>query len=324
MDLACSVQRVLEDVVLRLANSLYSQTGSTNLCLAGGVALNCVANGVLLRHGPFERIWVQPAAGDAGGALGVALAVTYDMKKLPRSVSGDSDEMIGSYLGPKFDPETIRQTLDLLGAVYRELSDEELFPEVVQALTQGKVVGWFQGRMEFGPRALGNRSILADPRLSHMQQTVNHKIKYREGFRPFAPAVLREEVGEFFNLNCESPYMLLVTQVHEKHMRPPDKREFALRGFDKLKAMRSDIPAVTHVDGSARVQTVDEATNPRFHRLLTAFRQSTGQGVLVNTSFNVRDEPIVCSPEDAYRCFMGTELDMLALGNFVLHKTAQW
>ncbi|HEY3198805.1 MAG TPA: carbamoyltransferase [Nitrospirales bacterium] len=323
MDLACSVQRVLEEIVLRLANSLHRQTGSTNLCLAGGVSLNCVANGLLLRQGPFERIWVQPAAGDAGGALGVALAVTYDMKKLPRSISGNSDEMKGTYLGPQFDRETIRQTLDLLGAVYRELSDEQLYPEVVQALTQGKVVGWFQGRMEFGPRALGNRSILADPRLPHMQQTVNRKVKYREGFRPFAPAVLREEAGEFFNLNCESPYMLLVAQVHEKHMRVRDEREFALRGFDKLKVMRSDIPAVTHVDGSARVQTVDEATNPRFHRLLTAFRQSTGQGVLVNTSFNVRDEPIVCSPEDAYRCFMGTELDMLVLGNCVLHKTTQ-
>ncbi len=324
MDLACSVQRVLEEIVLRLANSLHRQTGLANLCLAGGVALNCVANGLLLRHGPFERIWVQPAAGDAGGALGVALAVSYDMKKLPRSVSGKGDKMNGTYLGPKFGRETIRQTLDLLGAVYGELSDEQLYAEVVQALSEGKVVGWFQGRMEFGPRALGNRSILADPRLPDMQQTVNRKIKYREGFRPFAPAVLREEVGEFFNLNCESPYMLLVAPVHEKHMRAHDEREFALRGFDKLKAIRSDIPAVTHVDGSARVQTVAEDTNPRFHRLLTAFRQRTGQGLLVNTSFNVRDEPIVCSPEDAYRCFMGTELDMLALDNFVLHKTAQW
>jgi carbamoyltransferase len=324
MDLACSVQRVLEDVVLRLANSLHGQTGSANLCLAGGVALNCVANGLLLRHGPFERIWVQPAAGDAGGALGVALAVTYDMKKLPRSVSGNSDGMKGTYLGPKFDPETIRRTLDLLGAVYRELSDDELFPEVVQALADGKVVGWFQGRMEFGPRALGNRSILADPRLPDMRQAVNRKVKYREGFRPFAPAVLREEVGEFFDLNCESPYMLLVAQVQKDHIRSQGEHELGLRGLDKQKAIRSDIPAVIHVDGSARVQTVDEVTNPRFYRLLQAFRQRAGLGVLVNTSFNVRDEPIVCSPEDAYRCFMGTELDMLALGNFVLHKTEQW
>ena len=324
MDLACSVQRILEDVVLRLAHSLHSETGLSNLCLAGGVALNCVANGLLLRNGPFKHVWIQPAAGDAGGALGVALAVTYDMKNLPRSISGASDEMKGACLGPEFQGASIRQTLENLGAVYRELSDEELFSEAAQALTEGKVLGWFQGRMEFGPRALGNRSILADPRPPGMQQAVNRKIKYREGFRPFAPAVLCEDANEFFDLNCESPYMLLVAPVRESHRRVLDEDERELCGLDKVNAVRSDIPAVTHVDGSARVQTVDRISNPRFRRLLEAFRQRSGQGVLINTSFNIRDEPIVCSPEDAYRCFMGSELDLLVLGNFVLDKAAQW
>ena len=325
MDLARSIQVVTEDVILRMGRFLGRETGSKNLCLAGGVALNCVANGRLLREGPFEDLWIQPAAGDAGGALGVALAVSHLVGGIGREPPDPAtDGMQGAYLGPAFDEAGIRAALDGFGAVYGALDDETLFETVAGALAEEKVVGWFQGRMEFGPRALGNRSILGDPRSPSMQRMLNLKIKYREGFRPFAPAVTREHVAEYFDLERESPYMLLVAPVRDERRRALTDEERRLTGLDKLRASRSDIPAVTHVDDSARIQTVDAAVNPRFHRLLDAFRRRTGCAVLVNTSFNIRDEPIVCTPEDAYRCFMATEMDLLVLENFVLVKEAQW
>lgn len=327
MDLARSVQAVTEEVVLRLVKSLHMETGQKNLCMAGGVALNCVANGRILREGPFENIWVQPAAGDAGSALGVALAVANEMAE-PESakvpVVDGADAMQGSYLGPSFDTQQVRSVLDKYQATYREISnEEELMAMTSAALAEEKVVGWFQGRMEFGPRALGNRSILGDPHSSRMQKLLNLKIKYREGFRPFAPAVLREDVGEYFELEGDSPYMLLVAPVAKKHYRELTPEDKAHEGLDKLNVVRSDIPAVTHVDYSARIQTVHPETNPRFYNLIRAFKGKTGRGLLVNTSFNVRDEPVVCSPEDAYRCFMATEMDMLVLGDCVLVKEEQ-
>jgi carbamoyltransferase len=323
MDLAASIQVVTEEAVLRLTRSLASETGLKDLCLAGGVALNCVANGKILRDGRFKHIWIQPAAGDAGGALGAALAAYHFHKREPRCVSNQPDGMSGGYLGPSFDSEQIRTTLDKYCAAYRELDDEPLYDEVVSALIDGKVIGWFQGKMEFGPRALGNRSILADARSAQVQRELNLRIKYRESFRPFAPAVPREDVADYFELDCDSPYMLIVAPVKKERCITMTSEQQALEGIAKLNVPRSDIPAVTHIDYSARVQTVHPATNERFYRLLTTMRDRTGNSVLVNTSFNVRDEPIVCTPEDAYRCFMATEMDLLVIGNSLLRKEDQ-
>ena len=322
MDLAASIQSVTEEVMLKLATTVQKETNETSLCLAGGVALNCVANGRLLREGPFKTIWIQPAAGDAGGALGAALAGFHEYCGKQRSVvSGDA--MHGSYLGPCFTATDIKADLDAFGAVYRELSDEDLMRVTAGNLAAGQVVGWFQGRMEFGPRALGGRSIIGDPRSEKMQSVMNLKIKYRESFRPFAPSVLRERVSNYFNLDVDSPYMLLVDQVRDDLMFELTYEQQALNGLDRLKTKRSKLPAITHVDGSARIQTVHEETNPRYHALLKAFEAETGCGVLVNTSFNVRGEPVVCTPEDAYRCFMRTEMDCLVIGNFLLQKDDQ-
>jgi carbamoyltransferase len=323
MDLAASIQAVLDEAMLRLTRALAAETGLPNLCLAGGVALNCVANGKVLRDGRFRNIWIQPAAGDAGGALGAALAGYHLHCGRPRRVSKEPDAMKGACLGPSFEAEQIRAALDGYGAIYREVDDDALLTEVVDALIDEKVIGWFQGRMEFGPRALGNRSILADARSPRLQRELNLRIKYRESFRPFAPAVLRENASKYFELAHDSPYMLLVAPVRAERRTATTPEQDALRGIARLNVARSNIPAVTHIDYSARIQTVDAATNPRFHRLLSAMHQRTGTGVLVNTSFNVRDEPIVLSPEDAYRCFMATEMDMLVLGNAILRKDEQ-
>jgi carbamoyltransferase len=322
MDLAASVQAVLEEAVLRMTRSLRAETGMRNLCLAGGVALNCVANGKVQRSGIFERIWIQPAAGDAGGALGAALAAHYMFREQPRAVDG-CDGMRGAYLGPSFTQADIEQRLRKAGAVFRAVGDECLLGLCVDALESGKALGWFQGRMEFGPRALGARSILGDARSPGMQSVLNLKVKYRESFRPFAPSVLREDVANWFELDGDSPYMLLVAGVAPHRRRPMSEREQALFGIEKLNVPRSEIPAVTHVDYSARIQTVHRDTNPRYHALLTAFKERTGCPVLVNTSFNVRGEPIVCTPEDAFRCFMGTEIETLAIGNCFLRKEDQ-
>jgi len=322
MDIAASIQKVTEEVVLRLAKTIHSETGEENLCLAGGVALNCVANGRILRESPFKNIWIQPAAGDAGGAIGAAAVSWYANGYAERQING-KDSMQGSYLGPRYGPEKIRQDLDKFDAVFGELPDEELFTRLAELLEQGKVVGWFQGRMEFGPRALGGRSIIGDPRNSEMQTVMNLKIKYRESFRPFAPSVLAERVSDYFDQEVESPYMLIVAPVRKELRKELSDEEQALFGVEKLKIKRSDLPAITHVDYSARVQTVHEDTNPRYYRLLKAFEQQTGCGVLVNTSFNVRGEPIVCTPEDAYRCFMRTEMDYLVMENFLLVKEDQ-
>lgn len=322
MDLAASIQVVLEDVVVRLTRSLAAESGVKNLCLAGGVALNCVANGKVLRDGSFKNIWIQPAAGDAGGALGAALTAFYVYEGQGRSISTGQDSMNGAYLGPTFDQKEIERRLRLVSARYEVLSDPDLLAACVDALVSQKALGWFQGRMEFGPRALGTRSILADPRGPQMQSQLNLKVKYRESFRPFAPAVLREEVADWFDLNEDSPYMLLVGNVaaHHRHTTEDQQRLF---GIEKLNALRSDIPAVTHVDYSARIQTVHRETNPLFHALISAFKQRTACSVLVNTSFNIRGEPIVCSPEDAFICFMGTEIEALAIGNCFLRKEDQ-
>jgi carbamoyltransferase len=324
MDLARSVQVVAEEVMLQLARSAYDQTGERNLCLAGGVALNCVANGRLLREGPFDNIWIQPAAGDAGGAVGAALAALYDGEQIVRAVNSNlPDGMKGSYLGPSFNDSEIEEMLRRRRAVYQRSDDDRLYVDVARVLADGGVVGWFQGRMEFGPRALGNRSILGDARSPRMQRVLNLKIKYRESFRPFAPAVKGERVGEYFDLDRSSPYMLLVANVREDRLRELTNSERALRGIDLLSVARSDLPAITHVDNSARIQTVHRETNPKFYQLIEAFEALTGYAVLVNTSFNVRDEPIVCTPDDAYRCFMGTEMDLLVLGNYVVDKSRQ-
>ncbi len=323
MDLAASVQAVTEEVMVRLTRSIRKETDQKNLCLAGGVALNCVANGKVLRDGAFENIWIQPASGDAGGALGAALTGYYGFKRQPRKLNGAMDGMKGSYLGPSFGEEAIEKELSEAGAVYKTLSDAEMIKTAAKALADGKAVGWFQGRMEFGPRALGGRSILGDARSPTMQRTLNLKVKYRESFRPFAPSVLREHVGEWFEHDGDSPYMLIVADVAEDKRRRMNEDEEALFGIDKLNVPRSQIPAVTHVDYSARIQTVHEETNPAYHKLLKAFHGETGCPVLVNTSFNVRGEPIVCTPKDAFRCFMGTEIEMLVCGNTVMHKEDQ-
>jgi carbamoyltransferase len=323
MDLARSIQEVTEEIMLRLARTLHRETGAENLCLAGGVALNCVGNGRILREGPFKGIWIQPAAGDAGGALGAALTAWHRLEDKPRSVNGRGDAMRGSFLGPAFPNEEIKKFLQTQDAPHEYLSDEALFRRVAEDLAAGKVVGWFQGRMEFGPRALGGRSIIGDARNPGMQSVMNLKIKFRESFRPFAPSVLRERVSDYFAMEADSPYMLLVAPVQESRRTPMTKEQKALWGIDLLNVPRSDIPAVTHVDYSARVQTVDEETNPRYYKVLKAFEAKTGCGVIVNTSFNVRSEPIVCTPEEAYRCFMRTQLDTLVLENFVLNKADQ-
>jgi carbamoyltransferase len=322
MDVAASIQAVLDEAVLRLTRSLASRTGARNLCLAGGVALNCVANGRVLRDGRFDRLWIQPAAGDAGGAVGAALAAFHLFRGGPRGIAA-TDGMSGAFLGPEFSQDEIERRLTTCGARFAVLGEDDMIDATVKALSDQLAVGWFQGRMEFGPRSLGARAILCDPRSPTMQKTLNLKVKYRESFRPFAPAVLREDVADWFELDSDSPYMLLVAEVRRDRRRTISAAEQALFGIDKLNVARSEIPAVTHVDYSARVQTVSKDTHPRFHRLLTRFKARTGCPVLVNTSFNVRGEPIVCTPEDAFRCFMGNELDLLVIGNCVLRKGEQ-
>ena len=323
MDLARSVQVVCEEVMLRMVRTLHRETGMDNLCLAGGVALNCVANGRILREGPFRRLWIQPAAGDAGGALGVAQLIWHRYCKQPRSVAPGRDGMQGAYLGPAFSPQEIEAYLVSQGAPYERLERGCLLRQAARLLADEKVVGWFDGRMEFGPRALGARSILGDPRSPRMQAQMNLKIKFREGFRPFAPSVLRERAGEYFELACDSPYMLLVAPVKQERQIPMSDEHRRLWGIEQLNVVRSDIPAVTHIDYSARVQTVTRDTNPNYYDLITEFDRLTGCPVLVNTSFNVRGEPIVCTPADAYRCFMRTNIDYLIVGPFLLDKTQQ-
>ena len=323
MDVARSIQVVCEEVMLRMARTVHAQTGQENLCLAGGVALNCVANGRILREGPFKRLWIQPAAGDAGGALGVSLLAYHRYFVAERQNSSHRDHMQGALLGPAFSDDEIEAFLQSRGAPYCRLDQEILVRDVAEMLSHEKVVGWFQGRMEFGPRALGNRSILGDPRSPKTQALMNLKIKFREGFRPFAPSVLRERVADYFELNEDSPYMLLVAPVMRERQIPMSEEEQRLWGIDKLNVTRSDIPAVTHIDYSARIQTVSREDNPLYYDLLRAFEARTGCGVLVNTSFNVRGEPIVCTPEDAYRCFMRTHIDYLAMGPFLLDKKGQ-
>lgn len=324
MDVAASIQAVTEEIVLRMTRSLARDYDSRNLCLAGGVALNCVANGKVLRDGAFENIWIQPAAGDAGGALGAAYAALYQELGAERKRDGNArDAMKGAYLGPAFAQADIDARLTRSGAVFETLPEDDVIAVAADALAEGKAVGWFNGRMEFGPRALGGRSILGDPRSDSMQRLLNLKVKFRESFRPFAPSVLREDVAEWFDLDCDSPYMLLVAGVREEHRRKMTEEEQALFGIDKLNVRRSDIPAVTHIDYSARIQTVHADTNPRYHRLISAFRDRTGCPIVVNTSFNVRGEPIVCTPEDAFRCFMGTDIELLVVGNAILRKEEQ-
>jgi carbamoyltransferase len=323
MDLAASIQAVIEEAVLRLTRQAAKETRSRNLCLAGGVALNCVANGKVLRDGRFDDIWIQPASGDAGGALGAALSAYHLFKGQPRVTNAGCDAMGGSYLGPSFRQEEIEHRLGAAGARFTVLDEDSLIATAAAKLVDQKVVGWFQGRMEFGPRALGARSILGDARSPATQSVLNLKIKYRESFRPFAPSVLREDVAEWFELDTDSPYMLLVADVVEKQRRPMSPASGKLEGLDLLKATRSEIPAVTHVDYSARVQTVHGETNPRYHALIEAFKERTGCPVIVNTSFNVRGEPIVCTPEDAFHCFMGTGMDCLAIGDCFLEKEEQ-
>ncbi|MGC1707352.1 MAG: carbamoyltransferase [Pseudolabrys sp.] len=322
MDIAASIQAVLEEIVLRMTRALAKQTGARNLCLAGGVALNCVANGKVLRDGAFENIWIQPAAGDAGGAVGAALAAVHLYEGHPRRPNG-GDRMHGSLLGPSYSQLDIERRLAAAGAQFSVASEGDMVEQAADALAKQQAVGWFQGRLEFGPRALGARSILGDPRSPTMQRNLNLKIKYRESFRPFAPAVLREDVAEWFEFDSDSPYMLIVADVRKDRRCSMTPEQQALFGIEKLNLVRSEIPAVTHVDYSARIQTVHANTNPLFYRLLKRFKEKTGCPVLVNTSFNVRGEPIVCTPEDAFRCFMGNELDLLVVGNCVLHKTAQ-
>ena len=323
MDLAASIQLVTEDIVIKLARGIAKSTWQKNLCLAGGVALNCVANGKLLRENVFDNLWVQPAAGDAGGAVGAALGAYHLMLGGARRLAPGLDGMKGSYLGPHYETADIERRLTASGAVFTTVSDQEVIELTAQALVEGKAVGWHQGRMEFGPRALGGRSILADPRSPAVQKQLNLKVKYRESFRPFAPSVLREDVGDWFDIESDSPYMLLVAEVKKSRQFTMSPEQEAMFGIDKLNVPRSTIPAVTHVDYSARVQTVHAETNPRYHALISRFKELTGCPVLVNTSFNVRGEPIVATPEDAFHCLMGTEMEFLALGNCILRKDQQ-
>ncbi len=322
MDIAASIQKVTEEVVLRLARTVHRETGEEYLCLAGGVALNCVANGRILREGPFKDVWIQPAAGDAGGAVGAAAVAWYDYHDGDRRTNGH-DSMRGSLLGPRYSREEIKAQLDAAGAQYLEIEDKELFPRLAGLLAEENVIGWFQGRMEFGPRALGARSIIGDPRSPKMQSVMNLKIKYRESFRPFAPSVLIDNVSEYFDQDRASPYMLIVAPVRDELRIPLTKEQQQLFGIEKLKLKRSELPAITHVDYSARIQTVHSETNPRYYELIKTFGERTGCPMVVNTSFNVRGEPIVCTPADAYRCFMRTEMDCLAIENFLLLKSDQ-
>ncbi len=323
MDLAASIQKVTEDIVIKLAKGISKETGEKNLCLAGGVALNCVVNGILLRKRIFDNVWIQPAAGDAGGALGAALSIWYLHHKKKRKVSSGLDSMKGAYLGPDFEDKEIESTLKACGAIYKKLEEEDLIEMVAAALADKKAIGWMQGRMEFGPRALGSRSIIADPRSKIMQKQLNIKVKYRESFRPFAPSVLREHVNDWFDHDADSPYMLIVADVQKDKRLAMTPDEEKLFGIDKLNVPRSSVPAITHIDYSARIQTVHVDTNPKYHALISKFKEKTGCPLVVNTSFNVRGEPIVCSPMDAFKCFMGTELDILAIGNYLLIKEDQ-
>ena len=323
MDLASSIQSVTEEIVLRLAKSIAKEYGNKNLCLAGGVALNCVANGKILKEKIFDNIWIQPAAGDAGGAIGAALALWYQELGNKRELSHSRDEMQGSYLGPSFSEDEIERELKDLKANYEKYSENELLEITSNELSKGKIIGWFQGRMEFGPRALGSRSIIADPRSDEMQKILNIKVKFRESFRPFAPSIIREDLSKWFNLNCDSPYMLLVADVKESIRREMTDNEKKLFGIEKLNIKRSEIPAVTHVDYSSRIQTVHSETNPKYYKLIINFKKITNCPILVNTSFNIRGEPIVCTVTDAYRCFMGTDLDLLICENFILYKDKQ-
>ncbi len=323
MDIAASIQAVTEEIVLRLVSSIYKETKINNLCMAGGVALNCVANGKVLKKNIFKNIWFQPAAGDAGGSLGAALAFWYQELSNKRKLKENRDDMKGSYLGPSFSNDEVENKLKSLGAKYEKQDEENLIISIANELKNKKTIGWFQGRMEFGPRALGSRSIIADPRSDKMQKNLNLKVKFRESFRPFAPSVLRNDVNDWFDLNCDSPYMLLVADVKKSIQIPMSEKDSRLFGIEKLNIKRSSIPAVTHVDYSARIQTVHEDTNPRYFKLLKKFKEITGCPVLVNTSFNLRGEPIVCTVEDAFRCFMGTNLDILVCENFILQKSNQ-
>ena len=322
MDIASSIQSVTEEIVLRLAKSIAKEHKSKNLCMAGGVALNCVANGKILKEKIFENIWIQPAAGDAGGALGAALALWFKELKNKRS-STPKDEMQGSYLGPCYKDSEIEKDLKELGAKYKKLSEEELLQITAKELSEEKIVGWFQGKMEFGPRALGARSIIADPRSEKMQKKLNLKVKFRESFRPFAPSIIREDLSNWFELNSDSPYMLLVADVNKSIRKEMTDKEKKLFGIDKLNVKRSDIPAVTHVDYTARIQTVHQDTNPKYYKLLQNFKKITNCPVIVNTSFNIRGEPIVCNVKDAFKCFMGTDLDILVCENFIIYKDQQ-
>ena len=323
MDLAASIQKVTEEIIIKLAKNIAKETKEKNLCLAGGVALNCVANGILLREKIFDNIWIQPAAGDAGGALGSALSIWYQHHNKERRISTERDAMKGAYLGPMFTDNEIEAELIECGATFTKLSEDELLDTVATALANEKAVGWMQGRMEFGPRALGGRSIIADPRSPIMQKQLNLKVKYRESFRPFAPSVLREDLSEWFEHDGDSPYMLLVADIKEDKRRAMTEEEDALFGIDKLNVTRSSVPAITHVDYSARIQTVHVDTNQRYHAVISKFKEKTGCPLVVNTSFNVRGEPIICTPTDAFKCFMGTEMDVLAVGNYVLYKKQQ-
>jgi len=323
MDLAASVQKVTEDILIDIAKDIVNETGEKNLCLAGGVALNCVANGILVREKIFENIWIQPAAGDAGGALGAALSTWYLHHRNERTLSSERDAMKGAYLGPEYGDNEIESKLNACGAVFKKLSEEELIEEVATALSAEKAIGWMQGRMEFGPRALGARSIIADPRSPNMQKQLNLKVKYRESFRPFAPSVLNEYVNDWFEHDTESPYMLLVADVKKDKHHTMTEYQDKLFGIDKLNVPRSEVPAITHVDYSARIQTVHSDTNYKYHAVISKFKEKTGCPIVVNTSFNVRGEPIICTPEDAFKCFMGTELDILAIGNYLLLKENQ-
>ena len=323
MDLAASIQKVTEDIVVELAQGIAKETGERNLCLAGGVALNCVVNGIILRRKIFDNIWIQPAAGDAGGALGAALSTWYLHHSKERVASRERDAMKGAYLGPEFTDAEVEAELTACGATFKKLSEDKLIDTVATALAGEKAVGWMQGRMEFGPRALGGRSIIADPRSPIMQKQLNLKVKYRESFRPFAPSVLREDVSEWFEHEADSPYMLLVADVREDKRRSMTNEEKALFGVDKLNVPRSSVPAITHVDYSARIQTVHADTNPRYHAVISKFKEKTGCPIVVNTSFNVRGEPIICTPTDAFRCFMGTEMDVLSIGSYILYKEEQ-
>jgi len=323
MDLAASIQKVTEDIVVKLAKNISIETGEKNLCLAGGVALNCVVNGILLRTKIFDNIWIQPASGDAGGALGAALSVWHLHYKNKKKTISARDAMKGSYLGPEYSDKEIEAELIKCGAIFKKLSEKDLIQETCNALIDEKAIGWMQGRMEFGPRALGGRSILADPRSPKMQKQLNLKVKYRESFRPFAPSVLGENVEEWFNHNTDSPYMLLVADIKEEKQKTMTEKEKSLFGIDKLNIPRSTVPAITHVDYSARIQTVHADTNPKYHALITKFKDLSGCPIVVNTSFNVRGEPIICSPSDAFNCFMGTDLDVLAIGSFLLLKKDQ-